>query len=110
IHGAILATGLGSAGTLLEANLSETGRCWRDVGKAASSTSAIQSWAARTEEGFSRCRATSEKTGSPGASPELRAGSGTTSVVHGNAPQALNDASARTDAEPTGELAGRSAY
>src|SRR6516165_2720032 len=109
-HSAILATGLGSAGTLLEADLPETGRCWRNVGKAASSTSLIQSWAARTEEGFSGCRAPGEKAGGAGTRPELRAGSETASVAHGNPPQAANDPSACTDAEPTGELAGRSPY
>src|SRR6516164_2459309 len=84
--------------------------CWRNVGKAASSTSLIQSWAARTEEGFSGCRATGEKAGGAGTRPELRAGSGTASVAHDNPPQAANDPSAFTDAEPTGELAGRSPY
>src|SRR5690242_19122295 len=110
IHGAILATGLGSTGTLLEANLPEAGRCWHDVGKAASGTSTIQSRTARTEEGFSGCRTTGEKAGSPGTSPELRASSRTASVAHGDAPQAPNDPSACAHAEPTGELAGRSPH
>src|SRR6266446_8608166 len=71
VPSAILETGLGSTGTVLEADLPEAGRCWPDVRSAASGTGAIQSRAAGAEEGFPRCRATGEAARVPGADLEL---------------------------------------
>src|SRR6202165_2955443 len=110
IHGAILRTGLGGAGTILEAELPEARRGWPDVGKAASGTGAIQSRAAGAEEGFSRRRTTGETAGGPGADSELRARSRTATVAHGDAPQAPVDAPPGADAEPAGGSARRGPY
>src|SRR6267378_6041941 len=71
IHCAILETGLGSIGTVLEADLPEAGRCWPDVRSATSGTGAIESQAAGAEEGFPRCRATGEAARVPRADLEL---------------------------------------
>src|SRR6266487_1637927 len=85
IHSAILETGLGSTGTVLEADLPEAGRCWPDVRSAASGTGAIESRAAGAEEGFPRCGTTGEAVRGPGADLELCARYRTAIVAHRNA-------------------------
>src|SRR5271166_4115573 len=59
IYGAILATGLGSPGAVLEADLPEAGRRRGDVGNAASGASTIESRTAGAQESCTRCRAAS---------------------------------------------------
>src|SRR5450755_256581 len=110
INGAILATGLGSAGTLLEAELPETRRGGADVGKAASGTGAFQSRATGTKERFSRRGTTGETAGGPGTGAELRTRCGTAPLAHGDAAQASAEGFASADAEPAGGAAGRGPY
>src|ERR1700732_4208115 len=73
IHRAILETGLGSDGEVLEAKPGEAGRCVPDVGHTPSGASLVQSWAAGTQERLSRCRTFAEAAGVSGADLELRA-------------------------------------
>src|SRR5450755_4210946 len=110
INCAILATGLGSAGTLLEAELPKARRGGADDGKAASGTGAFQSRASGAKERFSRRGTTGETAGGPGTGAELRTQSGTAPLAHGDAPQASAETCARADAEPAGGSAGRGAY
>src|SRR5882672_6533264 len=56
IDRAILEACLGSAGAILEGDVSESGRCKADVGDPTSGTSLVQSRAARAQDRFSRLR------------------------------------------------------
>src|SRR5437867_2946228 len=85
VNRAILETGLGSTGTVLEAELPKVGRCRPDVRSAASGTGAIESRAAGAEEGFPRCRATGEAARVSGADLELCARYRTATVAHRDA-------------------------
>src|SRR5215471_3612484 len=73
IYSSILDSGLGCAGATLATSVSETGRCRADVGHIASCASLVQSWAARAEEGLSRCGTFGKAADLRGASLELRA-------------------------------------
>ena len=53
----ILEARMGSTGAFLETNLPEARMCRPDVRNTASGASTIESWTARTQEGFSRCGA-----------------------------------------------------
>src|SRR5437660_4506944 len=81
IHRAILETGLGSDGEVLEVKLCEAGRCGPDVGNSPSGASLVQSWAAGTQERLPRCRTFAEAVGVSGADLELRAQWRTASVA-----------------------------
>src|ERR1035437_6263189 len=107
VNGAILETGLGSTGTVLEADLPEAGRCRPDVRSAASGTGAIESRAARAEEGFPRCGTTGEAARGPRAEIELCARCRTATVADGDAQKVPVDSRPGTVTEPTGESAGR---
>src|SRR5215831_8544050 len=110
IHRAILEAGLGNAGAVLEANLREAGRSRPDVGNPTSSASLVQSWAARTQERLSRCRAFSEAAGIAGAHLELRARCRTMPVADTHAHTVSTNAGKGTSAESTGGTAGRSPH
>src|SRR5215469_8004170 len=73
IHSKILDTGLGCVGATLAASVSETRGCRADVGHIASGASLIQSWAARTEEGLSRCGTFGKAADLTGANLKFRA-------------------------------------
>src|SRR5262249_50461107 len=110
IDGAILETGVGSVGTVLEAGLREAGRRKPQVGNATSGAGPVESWAARAQEGFSRRRKTGQAVGGARADPELCARSRTTSVACADAAQVSGDAQSGTAAEPTGSSSGRNSY
>src|SRR6266478_1484517 len=110
IDGAILATGLGSTGTVLAGNQPEAGRCRPDVGSATSGAGAIQSRAAGTQEGFPRCRTSGKATGSQRADPEFCARRRTATVAHGHTPKVPADTRQSAVAEPIGGTAGRGSY
>src|SRR5215472_8223964 len=110
IHGAILEAGMGGARAVLEADLSESGRCRPDVGNPASGASLVESWSARAQERFSRRRTSGEAIGFPGADLELCARCRTAFVADTDAHQVSTDAGQSTAAESTGGTAGRSPY
>src|SRR5256885_5076031 len=85
IDGAILETGLGSAGTVLETDAPETGRRRPEVGNTASGAGAVQSRAAGAQERFPRCRTSGQAAGGPGIDFELCARCRTASVADGDA-------------------------
>src|SRR2546425_10287984 len=87
VNGAILETGLGRTGTVLEADLPEARRCGPDVRSAASGAGAVESRAAGAEEGFPRCGTTGEAASGPGADLELCARCRTATVADGDAPK-----------------------
>src|SRR5439155_25742779 len=87
IYGTLLEAGMGSAGTILATDLSETRRRGSNLGNLASGAGAIESWPARPEERLSRRRATGEATGSRLAEAEFCAGYGTAPVAHPHPPQ-----------------------
>src|SRR5260370_31279312 len=91
VNRAILETGLGSTGTVLEADLPEAGRCWPDVRSAASGTGAIESRAAGAEEGFPRCGTAGEAVRGPGPDLEPFARYPTTTVADRNAQKVTID-------------------
>src|SRR3981189_3347768 len=98
IDRAILEACLGSAGAILEGDVSESGRCRPDVGDPTSGTSLVQSRAARAaraaraQDRFSRLRTFGEAARIPGASVELRARCRTTPVANNNPHQVSTDA------------------
>src|SRR6267142_6369376 len=107
IDGAILETGVGSAGTALETATPEAGRRKPEVGNAAFGAGAIQSRTAGTQEGFPRCRTPGEAAGGPGIDSELCARCRAAFVADGNAPKVPVDARSRAAAEPIGVTSGR---
>src|ERR1700747_3162794 len=84
IDGAILETGVGSAGTSLETTTPEAGRRKPEVGNSAFGTGAIQSGTAGTQEGFPRCRTPGEAAGGSGIDSELCARYRGASVANGD--------------------------
>src|SRR6201987_6515755 len=86
IDGAILEACLGSAGAILEGEVSEAGRCRPDVGDTTSGASLVQSRAARAQDRFSRRRTFGEAARITGASLELRARWRKTPVGHTHHP------------------------
>src|SRR5436189_5005634 len=92
INRAILEARLGSAGALLEADVSESGRCRPDVRNTASGTSLVQSWAARTQERLSRRGTFGETARIAGANLELRARCRTVPVANTNTHEISTDA------------------
>jgi hypothetical protein len=71
IDGAILETGVGSAGAVLEADPPEVGRRAPDVGNAASGAGAVKPRSAGAQEGFPRCRTSGKATGGTGVDPDI---------------------------------------
>src|SRR5713101_9249760 len=67
----ILETRLGSTGTVLETELPKARRCRPNVGNAPSGASTIESWTARTQEGFSRRRTFGKAAGGRRADPKF---------------------------------------
>src|SRR5207244_12131246 len=72
INRAVLEARLGSAGAVLEVDVSESGRCRPDVRNTASGATLVQSRAARTKERLSRSRTSGATARIAGASPETR--------------------------------------
>src|SRR3981189_1855149 len=89
IDRAILEACLGSAGAILEGDVSESGRCRPDVGDPTSGTSLVQS---RAQDRFSRLRTFGEAARIPGASRKLRARCRTTPVANTNPHKGPTDA------------------
>src|SRR5260370_37961302 len=89
IDRAILEACLGSAGAILEGDVSESGRCKADVGDTTSGTSLVQSRAARAQDRFSRLRTSGEAARITGARLELRGRWPTNPVADNNTPQAF---------------------
>src|SRR6516164_5170072 len=83
----VLETGVGSTGTLLEANLPKTGRCPASLGSTASRPGAVESWSAGTEAGFPRCGTTGQAACGSRARLEFCAGFRTTPMADRNAQQ-----------------------
>src|SRR5258708_17878135 len=100
IDGAILETSLGSTGTVLEADLPETGRRKRYIGNAAFGAGAVQSRTAGTQEGFPRCCTSGEATGGPGTNSELCARYRAPPVPDRDAEEIPVDAQSRDATEP----------
>src|SRR5215471_9686861 len=69
IDGAILETSVGSARTVLEADLRETRGRKAEVRNVASGAGTVQSWTAGTQERFPRCRTPSEARPGAAAKP-----------------------------------------
>src|SRR5207244_11451591 len=92
INRAILEARLGSAGAILEAELSESGRCRPDVRNTTSGAGVVQSWAARAQDRLSRCRTFGETARIAGANLELRARCRTVPVANTNAHKVSTDA------------------
>src|SRR5215467_6586265 len=90
IDGAILETGVGSTGTVLEADTREAGRSKQEVGNAASRAGSVQSRTAGTQERFPRCRAAS--------------------MANGNAQEVPVEARPGAVAQPIGVTSGRGPY
>src|SRR5712692_1183092 len=67
----ILETRLGSTGTVLETELPKARSRRPDVGNAPSGASTIESWTARTQEGFSRRRTFGKAAGGRRADPKF---------------------------------------
>src|ERR1700745_1703179 len=82
IDRAILEACLGSAGTILEADVSESRRCRPDVRNTASGASLVQSRAARAQDRLSRRRTFGETTRIAGASFWVRARYGTAPMAN----------------------------
>src|SRR5271157_3397467 len=92
IDGAILETGLGSAGAVLEADLPEAGRRRPDVGSAASGAGAVESRTAGAEERLFGRRTSGEAAGGTGADLELCARCRPTPLADSDAPKVPTDA------------------
>src|SRR5260370_21444468 len=82
IDRAMLEACLGSSGPILEADVSESGRCKPDVWNTASGASLVQSRAARAQDRFSRRRTFGEAARITGAGLELRARCRTTPLAN----------------------------
>src|SRR5215831_9720312 len=109
IDGAVLETGLGSAGAILEADAPETGRRRPDVGNAASGTGAIEPRASG-QEGFPRCQTAGEAAGGTRVDAEFCARCRAASMADGDAPKVSANAKPGAVAKPTGESVGRSTH
>src|SRR5438094_357268 len=110
IDGAILETGVGSAGTALETATPEAGRRKPEVGNSAFGTGAIQSRTAGTQEGFPRCRTPGEAAGGSGIDSEFCTRYRAASVADGDAPKVPVDARSGAAAEPVGVSPRRSTH
>src|ERR1700722_191627 len=88
IDGAILETRLGSIRKVLETATPKAGRCRPEVWNVAFGTGAIEPRAARTQEGFPRCRTPGEAAGGPGIDSQLCARAGAESGARGDGEQA----------------------
>src|SRR5438552_6316860 len=110
IHGAILGTGVGSTGAVLETDLPETRRHWPNLGSATFGASTIESRSTRAQEGFSRCRTFGKATGGQRADPEFCARRRTAIVAHGHTPKVPADPGQGAIAESTGSSARRGSY
>src|SRR5215469_435973 len=108
IHGSILETAVERTGTVLETELSESGRCRENVGNTPSGTGVVQSRPAGTEERFSRCGTFGEAVDFPGVGLELCARWRTALVALTDPRQVSTDAGQSPSAESTGGTAGRS--
>src|SRR6266481_8527449 len=107
IDGPILETSLGSAGKVLEAATREAGRREPKIRNVASGASAVQSWAAGTQEGFPGCRTPGEAAGGPGIDSEFCARCRATSVADSYAQEVPVEVRSGTAAEPSGVSSGR---
>src|SRR5215472_571634 len=92
IQVAILETGMGSAGTILETEVSGARRSRPDVGNLASGTSLVQSWSARAQKRLSRCGTFGKAACVSGADLELCARYRTASVADTHAHKVSTDA------------------
>src|SRR5215472_8408230 len=110
IHRPILETSMGCAGTVLEADLSEAGRCRPHVGNTSSGASTVESWAAGAQERLSRRPAFGETVGVARADLKLRARCRTAPLADRDAHKVPAEAQQSTAAESTGGAAGRGAY
>src|SRR5215469_7346186 len=110
IHGSILETALERTGTVLETELSKSGRCRENIGNTPSGTGVVQSRTAGTQERFSRCGTFGEAVDFPGTDFELCARYRTATVEDTHTHKVSTDAGQSPSAESTGGVAGRSAY
>src|SRR5215469_17137025 len=92
IHGPILETALECTRTVLETDVSTSGRCRENVGNTPSRAGVVQSRAARAQERFSRRATFGEAVGLPGADLELRARYRTASLADTHSHQKSTDA------------------
>src|SRR5207302_10399109 len=110
INGAILETGVGSAGKVLEADTREARRRKAEVRNVASGAGAVQSRTTGTQEGFPGCRTPGEAAGGPGIDSELCARCRATFVAYGNAQEVPVEVRSGATAEPIGVSSGRGPY
>src|SRR6184192_329624 len=100
IDGAILETGVGSAGKILETDTREARRREAEVRNVASGAGTVQSRTTRTQEGFRRCRTPSEAAGGSGIDFEFCARYRAASMADSDAPKVPVDARSGETAEP----------
>src|ERR1700722_13930372 len=110
IDGAILETRLGSIRKVLETARPKAGRCRPGDLNVAFGTGAIEPRAARTQEGFPRCRTPGEAAGGPGIDSQLCARCRAASVANGDAEKVPVETRSRAATEPGGVSVGRSPY
>src|ERR1017187_3446631 len=110
IDRAVLETGVGSAGAVLEAGAPEARGSRQDVRRAALMPGQVQPRAARAKELLRRRRTDDQPAGGAGAGFELRTGCGTAAVANRDAAQAPVDPRQDTLPEPTGSSVGASAH
>src|SRR6185503_11992825 len=110
IDGAVLETGLGSTGAILEADAPETRRRRPDVGNATSGTGTIEPRTSGAQEGLPRCRTAGEAAGGTRADSEFCTRCRAASVADGDAPKVSTNAKPGTVAKPTGKFTGRSTH
>src|SRR6201993_3786137 len=100
IDGAILETGVGSAGEVLEAAVREARRREAEVWNVASGAGTVQSRTTGTQEGFPRCRTPGQAAGGPRIDFELCARCRATSVADGDAQEVSVKMRSNTAGEP----------
>src|SRR5947209_12921124 len=110
IHCPILETAVERPRTVLETELSKSGRCRENVGNTPSGASIVQPRTTRAQERLSGRGTFGEAVGFPGADFELCARYPTATVEDTHTHKVSTDAGQSPSAESTGGPAGRSAY
>src|SRR5215469_163157 len=110
VYRAILETGVGRTGAVLDAGDAATGRRWAHGREAPFGPGSVQSRTPGPEERLSGCGTVGASTGGAGTGAELCARPGTTAVAHPHAPQAAVRRGPDAMSEPTGGAAGTDAH
>src|SRR6516165_1638101 len=107
VDGAILETGVGSTGTVLEAGVREARRRKAEVGNVTLGAGTVQSCTTGTQAGFRRRRTLGEADGGPGTDTELCARCRAAFVADGNAQEVPVEVRSGVAAEPSVGSSGR---